>query len=365
MVSSAIRNSVQGLLSLAGLSVHRKGTVDHLSKQMEQFQSASTHALTQLQNSEAEKSQLLTQLQEKAQLLDDQSARLEQSLQKEKLLEQLQAEAGERTQETATLKSKVEDLTNIAAEYQLQLERKPDYQTIMAMDQIRAGMVNVEADFIELYNDCREFTMTSWERLYSLQKCVHYVIKNGIPGDFVECGVWRGGSMRLVAKILLSLGIKDRTLYLFDTYEGMTEPDARDVDLHGNVASNDWFQIQRRGVKWAYAPIEEVRETIASTGYPMDKVHLVKGPVEQTIPGTIPERIALMRLDTDWYQSTRHEIEHLYPRLSPEGVLVLDDYGHYRGAQQAIDEYFANAPRPPLLNRIDYSCRLAIKPARP
>ena len=108
-------------------------------------------------------------------------------------------------------------------------------------------------------------------------------------------------------------------------------------------------------------PVEEVREVIAGSGYPMDKVVFVKGPVEDTIPATVPDRISLLRLDTDWYSSTKHEIEHLYPRLSPHGVLILDDYGHYRGAQQAIDEYFDRTGKRPFLNRIDYSCRVAIK----
>lgn len=271
------------------------------------------------------------------------------------------AECNDLRSTTSTLAAKVEDLTNIAAEYQLKLERKPDYQVIMALDQIRAGTTNLEPEFTELYKDVREYTMTSWERLYALYKAVHYVVENNIPGDIVECGVWRGGSMRLAAQVLRSLGVTDRTLYLYDTFEGMTEPDSHDVDLHGNAATNDWVQIKRRGVNWAYAPIEEVRETMVGSGYPMDKIVFVKGPVEKTIPGVIPEHIALLRLDTDWHSSTKHEIEHLYPRLATNGVLALDDYGHYRGAQEAIDEYFDAAGRRPLLMRIDYACRFAIK----
>jgi len=205
--------------------------------------------------------------------------------------------------------------------------------------------------------------MTSWERLYALYHAVHYIVENGIPGDFVECGVWRGGSMRLVAMTLLSLGIKDKTLYLYDTFEGMTAPDPElDADLHGNRAIDDWEQIKRRNVKWSYAPIEEVRQAIETTGYPMDHVQLVKGPVEVTIPHTMPQQIALLRLDTDWYASTRHEIEHLYPLLSPQGVLALDDYGHYQGARRAIDEYFDHLGKRPFLQRTDYACRFAIKP---
>jgi hypothetical protein len=262
----------------------------------------------------------------------------------------------------ADLTAKVTDLGNIATEYQLKLERSYDYQAIMAQDQLRVGMSNLEPEFLALYDQCRQYTMTSWERLYAFYKSVQYVIQNKIPGDLVECGVWRGGGMKLAAQALLALGATDRRLFLYDTFEGMTEPDPTvDVDSSGNKAVNDWTEIQRRGVKWSSASIEEVREVIAGSGYPMDKVVLVKGPVENTIPGTVPDRISLLRLDTDWYSSTKHEIEHLYPRLSVHGVLILDDYGHYRGARRAVDEYFDRAGKRPFLNRVDYSCRVAIK----
>jgi O-methyltransferase len=234
----------------------------------------------------------------------------------------------------------------------------------MAQDQLRAGMSNLEPEFLALYEQCRQYTMTSWERLYALYKSIHYTVENRIPGDLVECGVWRGGSMKLVAHVLHSLGDTNRTLFLYDTFEGMTEPDpAVDIDFSGNEAVNDWREVQRRGVKWAYAPVEEVQEVIASSGYPMEKVKLVKGSVEETIPATIPASIALLRLDTDWYSSTKHEMEHLYPKLSPEGILILDDYGHYQGARRGVDEYFSKLNKKPLLQRVDYSCCLAIKPS--
>ena len=269
----------------------------------------------------------------------------------------------ELTADLSAKKDRVLDLTNIVTEYQFKLERSYDYQLIMAQDQIRHGLAYLEPEFLTLYETCRPYTMTSWERLYALYKSVRYVVENKIPGDLVECGVWRGGSMKLAAHVLVSLGVTDRTLFLYDTFEGMTQPDPTvDVDCFGNNAIADWTEAQRHGVKWAYSPIEEVRETMAQVGYPMARIKLIKGPVEQTIPYTVPNRIALLRLDTDWYKSTRHEMEHLYPLLSPEGVLILDDYGHYKGAARAVDEYFANQPAKPLLQRVDYSCRLAIKP---
>ena len=265
------------------------------------------------------------------------------------LIEQHRGSIEELQSSGAKDKVQISDLTNIITDYQLKLERSYDYQSIMAQDQIRLGLANLEPEFRNLYEQCREYTMTSWERLYALYKSVQYVLENGVPGDIVECGVWRGGSMKLVAHVLVALGETDRTLFLYDTFEGMTEPDPDvDIDSSGNKAVNDWLEVQRRGVKWSYAPVEEVREVMAGSGYPMDKVVFVKGPVEDTIPATLPERISLLRLDTDWYSSTKHEIEHLYPRLSPHGVLILDDYGHYQGAQQAIDEYFDRAGKRPV-----------------
>jgi Macrocin-O-methyltransferase (TylF) len=278
------------------------------------------------------------------------------------LIEQQRRSIDELQHSGAKDKAHISDLKAIITDYQLKLERNYDYQVAMVQDQIRLGLSNLEPEFRALYEQCREYTMTSWERLYALYKSVQYVVENRIPGDIVECGVWRGGSMKLSAHVLLALGVTDRNLFLYDTFEGMTEPDPEvDVDASGNKAANDWVEIQRRGVKWSYAPVEEVRDVIAGSGYPMDKVVFVKGPVEDTIPATVPDRISLLRLDTDWYSSTKHEIEHLYPRLSMHGVLLLDDYGHYQGARRAIDEYFDRAGKRPFLTRIDYSCRAAVK----
>jgi O-methyltransferase len=279
------------------------------------------------------------------------------------LIEQQRHSIEEFQQLGAKDKAYISDLKAIITDYQLKLERNYDYQAAMVQDQIRLGLSNLEPEFRALYEQCREYTMTSWERLYALYRSVQYVVENRIPGDIVECGVWRGGSMKLSAHVLLALGVTDRTLFLYDTFEGMTEPDPEvDVDASGNKAVSDWLEVQRRGVKWSYAPIEEVRDVIAGSGYPMDKVVFVKGPVEDTIPATVPESVSLLRLDTDWYSSTKHEMEHLYPKLSPQGILILDDYGHYQGARRGVDEYLSKLDKKPLLQRIDYSCRLAVKP---
>jgi hypothetical protein len=192
---------------------------------------------------------------------------------------------------------------------------------------------------------------------------VRYVEKAAIPGAFVECGVWRGGSMMAVAKILLALGRTDRDLYLYDTFEGMTVPDDRDVSIVGQTASalSRQHEMSETDLFWCYAPLEAVKLSLLSTGYPASRIHFIKGPVEETVPAHAPEQIALLRLDTDWYQSTQHELVHLFPRLQRSGVLIIDDYGHWQGARKAVDEYFADNKISILLARIDYTGRMAVK----
>ena len=156
-----------------------------------------------------------------------------------------------------------------------------------------------------------------------------------------------------------------RTLWMYDTYEGMTDPTDADKVHYGNDAK-ELMKTARQDEKpensliLAAASLEVVQNNMRSTGYPVDRIRYVKGPVEETIPGSLPDRIALLRIDTDWYESTRHELVHLYPRLSSGGILIIDDYGHWQGARKAVDEYFQGSG--PFLNRIDYTGRLAVKP---
>jgi hypothetical protein len=181
------------------------------------------------------------------------------------------------------------------------------------------------------------------------------VVRNRIAGDMVECGVWKGGSVMAMALTLLQLGERDRSLYLFDTFSGMTPPSDVDVDYQGQQA-----QVILDAVR-CEASQQEVENAVFSTGYDREKIHFVPGRVEETIPAYAPESIALLRLDTDWYESTQHELVHLFPRLARGGVIIIDDYGHWRGARQAVDEYIAQRQIPLLLHRIDYTGRIAVK----
>lgn len=210
-----------------------------------------------------------------------------------------------------------------------------------------------------IIREVRPWTVTSAERIYSLIQAVRYVSANGIEGAIVECGVWKGGSMAAVARTLLQIRDLQRDLYLFDTFEGMSEPTTQDVDYESRRASD--VMRENPAYKCADAPVESVRKVLSATGYPKERIYFVQGRVEETIPGHAPDLIALLRLDTDWYESTKHELEQLFPRLADGGVIIIDDYGHWKGCRQACDEYFAQNRVPILLNRIDYTGRIALK----
>ena len=223
-------------------------------------------------------------------------------------------------------------------------------------------VIDKDERFTRIYNKCKKFTLTSKERMYALYKSVEYIIKTDIPGDFVECGVWRGGSTMLIAFTLTELNVTNRKIYLYDTFEGMTQPIEYDyrVSNKKNRATDKWKKEQKKEYnKWCYASLSEVKNNMALTKYPKNNIVFVKGKVEETIPKTIPSKIAILRLDTDWYESTNHELINLFPLLVKNGALIIDDYGWWAGSKKAVDEYFSN--KQILLNRIDESGIIGIK----
>lgn len=245
------------------------------------------------------------------------------------------------------------------------LQDKPppiDYQVLMDHQAKLRKFELTDPGFFALYERVKPYSMTSIERLYAMHKAVEHVGRAGIQGAIVECGVWRGGSMMMAALTLLAQGKPDRDLFLFDTFSGHPRPDP---ERDGRDNYDVWLQRRRTDQSsfWADVTLEEVRDNLASTGYPLDKMTFVKGVVQETLPAGAPANIALLRLDTDWYDSTAHELLHLYPRLVTGGVLIVDDYGDMRGQRQAVDEFCDRHGITLLLNRIDYSGRMAVKTA--
>ncbi len=227
--------------------------------------------------------------------------------------------------------------------------------------------INASPDELAWLKQSRPYTMTPPEVTLNAIRAAQYVAEYNIPGAVVECGVWRGGvSMAMASQLKMRGHVRD--LYLYDTFDGMSEPTENDIAPSGqkaevllkNLAKDEQNHI------WAFAPIDKVRSNVESVGYPAEKIKFVKGKVEETIPETMPEKIALLRLDTDWYESTKHELLHLYPLLVSGGVLILDDYGYWAGARKAVDEFFETLNAKPELNivydGIANSARWAIKP---
>lgn len=221
--------------------------------------------------------------------------------------------------------------------------------------------LDLDEETIRIIQYVRNFSMTSSERLFSLIQGVEYVVRNNIEGAIVECGVWRGGSMMAVALMLLNLRHYTKELYLYDVFESlMPIPTEKDITLDGKrfieLIGNNPKQY------WKLVTLSEVQNNLKNTRYPIDKIHFIKGKVEDTLRTNYPKSISLLRLDTDWYESTKIELEVLYPRLSKGGILIIDDYMSHKGARKAVDEYFTGSDFTPFFNRIDTTGRLIIKP---
>ena len=217
--------------------------------------------------------------------------------------------------------------------------------------------------YVEILKKIFGYTMTIYggaDSTYGLFQIVKYIVQNDIRGEIVECGVWRGGSMMFIAYSLRYFGDLGRQLYLYDTYAGMTQPDDIDVDFDGIAQKPLWKPGQKMGYGGS---LEDVKSNLRKTDYPEERLHFIAGDVLETIPAQLPSRIALLRLDTDYYKSTLHELKHLYDLLVPHGVLIVDDYGWCRGARQATDEFLRELPFKPLMHRVDQSVRVIVKPA--
>lgn len=205
--------------------------------------------------------------------------------------------------------------------------------------------------FWEIVRDVHDFTQLPVEPMWSLYEAVRYLALRGIEGDFVECGVFFGGASMLMAKTLLSVGQSSPELWLYDSFQGFVGEQAHDdVTWYGDSINARFPDFD--GI---------AKDNISSTGYPPEKLRLVKGDIEETAARNENGDIALLRLDTDTYHSTKAELEHFYPKLVPGGVLIIDDYGHAFGARRAVDEYFASPGDQMLFNRVNFTNRLAVK----
>lgn len=214
---------------------------------------------------------------------------------------------------------------------------------------------DMDGEFTAVWENVKHHTMISPERGWALAEAVRYVAKARIPGDIVECGVWRGGACLLASYILHSVEPHtERLIWLYDTFRGMVKPGVND-----RIASSGQALAEREAEGWWAAGIDEVRSLMKESPLDEGAFNFVEGEVAETLELSVPQRIAILRLDTDWYESTLKELEVLYPKLSKGGVLIVDDYGHFTGAKKAVDEYFEK--QPVLLHRSDYTGRVVVK----
>lgn len=194
------------------------------------------------------------------------------------------------------------------------------------------------------------YSMTSIERISELYHSLEHIRVNNIDGDIVECGVWKGGNILGIMEYLHYYNI-DKNIWLFDTFEGMTDPEENDIDLNNNHAST----MLHIPVVLAFSPIDEVKNNLSKSNFNKDRLRFIIGDVSETLQekNNNPKKISILRLDTDWYKSTKDELIYLYPKLVNEGVLIVDDYGHWRGSKQAVDEYFDS--KNIIIESIDYT----------
>lgn len=210
------------------------------------------------------------------------------------------------------------------------------------------------------------WTMASRERVVATINACKHAVQSGIEGDFVECGVWRGGNS-IAAKLTFENYGSDKKVWLFDTFAGMTAPTEFDSTPFSDRSTEDRFEETRKGDHndWCFASLEDVRANFEKSGADLRGVKMVPGDVMKTLANkrNLPDRMSVLRLDTDFYDSTKVEMEVLYPRLSTGGSLLIDDFGHWDGARRAVEEYFDGLPSGsrPLLHYTDYTGRMGVK----
>jgi hypothetical protein len=200
-----------------------------------------------------------------------------------------------------------------------------------------------------IWNTVQPYTYLGKKRIANNIQCINEILDKGIQGDIIEIGVYKGGS---IMSMLLALNQRSaiRPVRLYDTFSGMTAPLDCDVEAHSEKHYNDCIE-QNPEIK-CIADLEFVQKNVSMIPYPVESLHYHVGDIMKTT--TFPSQIALLRLDTDFYDSTKFELEHFYPLVSHGGIIVVDDYGHWKGARKAVDEFIANKPHIKLIP-IDYT----------
>ena len=221
--------------------------------------------------------------------------------------------------------------------------------------------VEIEDNIKDIIKVCSKYSMTGEKRMYLLSEAIKEVKRQNLEGDFLECGIWKGGNIILFKKLNILYNLK-KNIYAYDTFEGMPASNEFDKDYNENFASDLMSKEEKNSNLnniHCYSPYEEVVNNI-SKYVEVSNIKFIKGKVEETLLENIniPKKISILRLDTDFYSSTKIELEVLYNRLVKGGILIIDDYGHWKGARKAVDEFFNGKE---WLHYVDYTCRYIIK----
>ena len=184
-------------------------------------------------------------------------------------------------------------------------------------------------------------------------QAIKYILHNNIDGVIIECGVESGKFEHIwINELIKQNAVRD--IYLYDTFAGLVEPTEHDYtckdttfySMNKDQVYNMWKRntINATTNRWCYTPLEKVQDRLKSTGYPQDRLHYIVGDVMETLKdkNNIPEKIAILRLDTDWYESSKFELEQLYDNVVTGGVIIFDDYYHWEGQRKATDEFFSS-----------------------
>ena len=201
--------------------------------------------------------------------------------------------------------------------------------------------------FLENYNKSKNLSSFNLEFFLFLELSLDYLFKRKrIEGDIVECGVFKGANCRFICDYLKSINKENINIFLYDTFEGMPSASSIDTNIFTKKNYNFYLKKMQKNNEvdnfYKYENIDNVKKLLFQTNYNNNKIHFIKGLVEETIPKTIPNKISLLILDTDYYDSTKHELQHLYPLVEKGGIIIIDDYGTWSGVKKAVDEYFDN-----------------------
>ena len=216
----------------------------------------------------------------------------------------------------------------------------------------------------QTFEICQQYSMTDHMRIFALMKSIEFTKQHNVNGDFVECGVWKGGNLILFQRFIEKYNL-DKKIFAYDTFEGMSKPEEIDITPEGVSANKLLKKLYDKGVNRkdniliADCSIEEVKNNFQKFSSKKN-LFCIKGKVEETLENkeNLPNKISILRLDTDWYSSTKKELEILFPLLEKNGILIIDDYGYWKGARKAVDEYFID--KKVTMFKIDFTGRMII-----